>query len=82
MSTDLNDKTRAIFITREDALQRAKVFLREQTWADEVNEQEVKIIESNECINVLFHYKETRAPQATIICVEKIGGVVSHISLG
>jgi hypothetical protein len=82
VSNEASDKVRAIFITREDALVKAEGFLQEQSWGEEVDIITAKIIESNECINVLYHFKEGHAPESTIVCVEKIGGAVSHIPIG
>jgi len=69
-------------ISREEALERATAFLRQQSWTQECDENSARVIESNECINILFKYREIRKPQETIISVDKIGGAVNWIKLG
>ncbi|MBN1595566.1 hypothetical protein JW933_06535 [candidate division FCPU426 bacterium] len=69
-------------ISRDKALAKAKAFLRAQAWGHECDEESAQVIESNECINILFPYKRPRKPQATIISVDKTGGAVTWIKLG
>lgn len=70
------------WISRDEALIKAKDFLRQQTWSDEFDEQTARVIESNECINVLFRYRQPRKPPEILVSVEKIGGKVDLVRLG
>ncbi len=72
----------AEWISRDQALIKAKDFLRQQSWSHEFDEQTARVIESNECINVLFRYREPRKPPEILVSVEKIGGKVDVVKLG
>lgn len=70
------------WINRDEALELAKDFLKKQTWGNDCDEQSARVIESNECINILFRFKTQTRPAETIISVEKIGGKVEWVKLG
>lgn len=72
----------AKWVTRDEAVQKAIEFLRIQPWADDCDEKSARVIESNECINILFKFKLPQKPAETMISVEKIGGHVEWIKLG
>lgn len=68
-------------ITREQAITLAKDCLRQQPSADEFEEASARVIESNECINVLFRYIQPHQPQEGMVSVEKLGGTAKWIKL-
>lgn len=69
-------------ISRDEALVKAKDFLSQQTWAAECDENSARVIESNEFINILFRFRETRKPQEIMIGVDKKTSAMEVIRLG
>lgn len=72
----------AKLFTREEALETAVQFLHAQSWADDFDDKTARIIESNECINVLFRYKNPHKPPEILISIEKFGGKTEAVKLG
>lgn len=69
-------------ITRDQAKEIAKSFLREQPNYHDFDENSARVIESNECINILFRYKQPRKPPEILISIEKKGGKAEAVKLG
>lgn len=69
-------------VTRDEAMVAALDYLHAQPWGDEFDEKPSRIVESNECINILFRYKEPHQPPEIIVSIEKNGGKAEAIKLG
>ncbi|MCD4813616.1 hypothetical protein K8S19_07990 [bacterium] len=69
-------------ISRDEAVLKAKVFLKQQPWHAECDEATARVIESNEYVNILFRYRAVRKPQEIMIGVNKKDGGVEVIQLG
>ncbi len=82
MAEDMSAAAGKKLVSPNQAIAKAQEFLHQQSWAKDFDEKPSRVIESNECINILFRYAKPHQPPEGMVSVNKLDGALLWIKLG